>query len=72
VLTEMKECAKRIATRVLELAMQTVKSAVNQILALVPDLFFACLEAGSNMGLFSSFPSSQPTPRNVPPPEIRV
>ena len=44
-LTEMKDCAKRIAQRILELALQTVKSAVNQILALVPDLFFACLEA---------------------------
>lgn len=42
---ELVDCAKRIAQRVLELAAQTAKSMTEQILALVPDLFFACLEA---------------------------
>eukprot|EP00439_Symbiodinium_sp_Y106_P006616 s1162_g1.t1 len=35
-----QDCAKRIATRVLDLAAETAR-----ILALVPDLFLACLEA---------------------------
>ncbi|CAJ1368205.1 unnamed protein product [Effrenium voratum] len=43
--TEAKECAQRIASRVLDLAVQTVQSMTEQILMLVPDLFFACLEA---------------------------
>jgi len=42
---QLLECAQRIANRVLTLAAETAKSMTRQILALVPDLFFACLEA---------------------------
>lgn len=45
VLEELIDCAKRIANRILDLAAETIKSMMRQILALVPDLFFACLEA---------------------------
>ncbi|CAK9079974.1 Copia protein [Durusdinium trenchii] len=44
VLEELIDCAKRIANRILDLAAETIKSMMRQILALVPDLFFACLE----------------------------
>ncbi|CAE6922716.1 GIP [Symbiodinium natans] len=45
VAAELQDCAQRIATRVVDLAAQTAEQVTTQILALVPDLFFACLEA---------------------------
>eukprot|EP00930_Biecheleria_cincta_P092211 TRINITY_DN8202_c0_g1_i2.p1 TRINITY_DN8202_c0_g1~~TRINITY_DN8202_c0_g1_i2.p1 ORF type:complete len:326 (-),score=86.93 TRINITY_DN8202_c0_g1_i2:175-1152(-) len=42
---ETEDCATRIADRVTTLAAQHIKAAVDAILALVPDLLFACLEA---------------------------
>eukprot|EP00930_Biecheleria_cincta_P092212 TRINITY_DN8202_c0_g2_i1.p1 TRINITY_DN8202_c0_g2~~TRINITY_DN8202_c0_g2_i1.p1 ORF type:complete len:1619 (-),score=303.68 TRINITY_DN8202_c0_g2_i1:338-5194(-) len=44
-LQELQDCATRIADRVTTLAAQHIKAAVDAILALVPDLLFACLEA---------------------------